>query len=61
LIEQAKLESNVYIYPYSGRNKYVQLFMDRLIAVGGGNLDDSLKSYLDAGNSFWKLGMASPS
>jgi hypothetical protein len=48
LIEQAKLESDVDIYPFSGRNKYVQLCTDKLLAVGGGNLDGSLKSYVDA-------------
>lgn len=37
IIEQAQMESQIDVYPYTGENKYVQLCTHDRIAVGGGS------------------------
>jgi hypothetical protein len=37
IIEQAQMESEIDVYPYTGENKYVQLCTHDRIAVGGGS------------------------
>eukprot|EP00980_Cylindrotheca_fusiformis_P009104 scaffold1974_cov75-Cylindrotheca_fusiformis.AAC.1 len=36
IVEQAQLESEIDVYPYTGENKYIQLCTQERIAVGGG-------------------------
>jgi len=45
LLDQAQMESEVDIYPFSGLNYYIQLCTDDKLAVGGGKLipDESLE------------------
>ena len=43
LFEQAHLESEIDVYPYSGLNEYVQLCTAEKLAVGGGELDTTGK------------------
>jgi hypothetical protein len=40
IIEQAQMESEVDMFPYTGENKYIQLCTHDRIAVGGGSPDD---------------------
>jgi TLD len=42
IIDQAHLESEVDVYPYTGENHCVQFCTSRQIAVGGGSLDQNV-------------------
>lgn len=41
LVDQAVLESEIDVYPFSGLNTYIQLCISDKIAIGGGKLDTS--------------------
>lgn len=47
LLEQATLESDILVYPFSGLNNYIQLCTSNSLAVGGGVLDISSKNQMD--------------
>ena len=42
IIDQAKMESEIDVYPYTGENTSIQLCTHDMIAVGGGNGDASM-------------------
>jgi len=46
LLEQAKMESTIETFPFTGRNEMLQVCQNNLIALGGGEINDrSFSSY----------------
>ena len=43
IIEQAQMESEIDVFPYTGENKYIQLCTHDRLAVGGGTYDETEK------------------
>ena len=61
ILEQAQLESEIDVYPYTGENKFIQLCTHDRIAVGGGNPSSAgeKKSEDDPVQSYdWGFGLA---
>jgi hypothetical protein len=64
IIEQAQLESEIDVYPYTGENRFIQLCTHDRVAVGGGQPaekkieDEASTRMVDAKECEWGFGLA---